>query len=58
MAQQKQIQLEATRLQVQSLASLSGLRIWCCYDLWCRLQMWLRTGATVAVVQAGSCSSD
>ena len=21
---------------VQSLASLSGLRIWCCHELWCR----------------------
>ena len=25
------------RLQVQSLASLSGLRIWHCRELWCRL---------------------
>ena len=24
------------RLRVQSLASLSGLRIWCCRELWCR----------------------
>ena len=29
------------RLWVQSLASLSGLRIWCCRELWCRLQTWL-----------------
>ena len=25
------------RMQLQSLASLSGLRIWCCYEMWCRL---------------------
>ena len=24
-----------------SLASLSGLRIWCCYELWYKSQMWL-----------------
>ena len=24
------------RMQVRSLALLSGLRIWCCYELWCR----------------------
>ena len=26
------------RLQVQSLASISGLRIWHCCEMWCRLQ--------------------
>ena len=25
------------RMQVPSLALLSGLRIWCCRELWCRL---------------------
>ena len=25
------------RMRVQSLASLSGLRIWHCCELWCRL---------------------
>ena len=35
-------------------ASLSGSRIWCCCELWCRLQMWLGTGIAVA----GSCSFD
>ena len=30
------------RLQAQSLASLSGLRIWHCCELWCRLQTRLR----------------
>ena len=44
MAQQKQIQLGTMRLQIQSLASLSGLRIWHCHDLWCRSQMWLGSG--------------
>ena len=27
------------RMQVQSLALLSGSRIWCCHELWYRLQM-------------------
>ena len=31
------------RLQVPSLALLSGLRIWRCCELWCRLQMRLRS---------------
>ena len=43
-------------MQVQSLASLSGLRIWRC-ELWCRLQMWLGSCIAVAVVQASSCNS-
>ena len=30
------------RMRVQFLASLSGLRIWCCHDLWRRLQTWFR----------------
>ena len=46
------------RMHVQSLASLSGLRIWCCHEQWCRLQMWLRSRIVVAVAWAGSCSSD
>ena len=39
---------------------ISGLRIWHCHELWCRSQMWLRSGIAVAlaVVQADSCSSD
>ena len=36
MAQQKQICLASMRMQIQSLASLSGLRIWRCHELWCR----------------------
>ena len=58
MAQQKQIQVETMRLGVQSLASLSGLRIQCCCELWCRSQKRLGSGIAVALAQAGSCSSD
>ena len=35
---------------VRSLASLSGLRIWCCHELWCMSQMQL--GSRVAVALA------
>ena len=31
------------RMRVRSLASLSGLRIWRCPELWCRSQMKLRS---------------
>ena len=42
-------------MRVQSLASLSGLRIWHCHcrEPSCRSQMWLRS----CVAVAGSCSS-
>ena len=30
--------------------SLSGLRIWCCHELWCRSQMQLGSQVSVAVV--------
>ena len=46
------------RIQVQFLASISGLRIQHCCELWYRLPMWLRSCIAVAVVQASSCSSD
>ena len=46
------------RMQVPSLASLSGLRIQCCRELWCGLQTWLGFGVAVAVVWASSCRSD
>ena len=49
-AQWKQIRLGTMRLQVPSLALLSGLRIQHCRDLQWRLQMWLRSGIAVAVV--------
>ena len=42
---------------VQTLALLSGLRIWSCRELQCRSQMQLGSGIAVAVVQASSCSS-
>ena len=42
-------QLVSMRMQVPSLASLSGLRIWHCRELWCRLQMWLLSLVAVAV---------
>ena len=51
MVQRKQSRLGAMRLRVQSLALLSGLRIRCCYELWCRSQM--RLGSYVAVCSCG-----
>ena len=38
-----------SRLRIQSLALLSGLRIWQCLELWCRSQMRLRSQVAVAV---------
>ena len=46
------------RIQVWSLASLSGLRIWHCHELWWRSQMLHGSQVVVAVVQASSCSSN
>ena len=46
------------RMQVQSLASLSGLRIRRCRELLCRLQMWPGSGVAVIVAQASSYSSN
>ena len=57
-AHQKQIWLVFMRTQVRSLASLIGLRIRHCCELWCRSQMWVRSGVAVAVVWAGGCGSD
>ena len=57
-AQQKRIRLGTLRLRVQALASLSGLRIWHCRELWCRSQTQLGSGVTVALVEASSCGSD
>ena len=54
----KRIRLASMRTQVPSLASLGGLRIWCCCELWCRSQTRLRSGIVVAVAQASSYSSD
>ena len=50
--------LVSVRLQVLILNSLSGLRIWRCHKLCCRPQMRLRSCVAVAVVEAGSCSSN
>ena len=43
---------------VQSWALISGLRVRCCCELWCREQTQLRSHAAVAVVQATSYISD
>ena len=43
------IQLVSMRTWVRSWASLSGLGIWHCHELWCRLQMQLGSGIVVAV---------
>ena len=45
------------RMQVRSLALLSGLRIWCCHELCYRLQTWLRSQVAVAVAQTDIYSS-
>ena len=57
-AQWKWIWLVSMRTQVWSLASLSGLRIWHCRELWCRSQMRLRSCVSVALASASGCSSD
>ena len=44
MAQQKWIRPGTMRMWVRVLASLSGLRIQCRHELWCRLQTWLGSG--------------
>ena len=46
------------RIQVQPLASIIGLRIQHYGELWYRSQMQLRSGVSVAVVQASSYNSD
>ena len=60
MAQQKRTRNHETRnheVAVRSLAQPSGLRIWCCRELWCRSQTRLGFFIAVAVAQAGSYSS-
>ena len=44
------IQIGTMRLRVRSLASLHGLRIQRCLELWCRLQMRLGSGIAMALV--------
>ena len=46
------------RMQIPTLALLSGLRIWGCQELLYRLKTWLRSGVAVAVAQAIDYSSD
>ena len=58
MAQRKQISLASMRTQLRSLASLSGLRIQHCCELWCRLQMRLGSGVAVALASARGYSSN
>ena len=50
--------LASIRMPVQSLISLSGLRIQCCHKLWHCSQMWLRSCVAMAVAVTGCCSSD
>ena len=57
-AQRKWIQLVSMRTLVRSLVSLSGLRMWHCHELWCRLQLWLGFRVAVAVAVASSYSSN
>ena len=57
MAQQLTTQLASMRTQVQSLTLLSGLRIWHCCELWCRLQAWLGSRMAVAVAVAVAVAS-
>ena len=54
-AQQKRISM---RMWVQSLASLLGLEIQHCHEMWCRVQMQLGYCVAMAMAQASSCSSD
>ena len=48
--QWKQIQRISMRMWVQSLVLLSTSGIWRCRELWCTLQMQLRSRVAVAVV--------
>ena len=49
--------LRTTRLQIRSLALLSGLRIWPRHELWCMSKTQLGSGIAVAVAWACGCSS-
>ena len=49
---------EPMKREVPPLASLSGLRIQDCRELWCRLKTWLGSHVAVAAVQVSICSSD
>ena len=51
MAQRLTNRLGTMMLRVQSLALLSGLKIWRCHELWCRSQMQLGSCVAVAVTR-------
>ena len=51
---QKRIQLGTMRLWVRSLASISGLRVRRCRELWCRSQTQLGSGIAVVAAKASS----
>ena len=57
MAQRKRTRLTFMRMQVPSLASLSGSGIRRCPELWYRWKIRLGSRLAAAVVEAGSCSS-
>ena len=44
-----QISLVSMRMWVQSLAEISGLRMWHCYELWCRSKTQPGFGIAVTV---------
>ena len=58
MPQRKRTRLGTMRLRVRFLASLSGLGIQHCHELWCRSQTQLGSGVAVTVVWARGHSSD
>ena len=47
-AQQVKNYTGSLRMQIRSLASLNGSRIWCCCKLWYRSQMWLLSDVAMA----------
>ena len=49
-AQWERTPLVSMRMWVRSLVLLSGLRICCCCEMWCRIQMRLGSCAAGAVV--------
>ena len=56
MAQQLMNLTRFMKMQVRYLALLSGLRILCCHELWCLLQILLESHVAVTVAQASSYS--
>ena len=46
------------RMQVRSLALLSGLRIQCCHELWCRSQTPLESGVAISCGVGCRCGWD